>query len=95
MLKRPSPFAPGRRLASAAGRLALAALGWSLLTARTFAEGATTQLVPILAQATKTTAADPAADAGSGGSWLVLDWLIVVVLIGAALFAICRSSRRN
>jgi hypothetical protein len=93
MLKRPARFAPGQWLTLAL-RLALAALGCSLLAARTFATDATTQIVPVLAQATKT-AADPAADAGSGGSWLVLDWLIVVVLIGGALFAICRSSRRN
>jgi hypothetical protein len=87
-------MATGRRLVSTAGHLAVAACAWSLLAARTFAADATTQLVPVLAQATKT-APDPAADAGSGGGWFVLDWLIVVVLVGGALFAICRSSRRN
>jgi hypothetical protein len=50
--------------------------------------------VPLLAQAQKaTTTAEPAA--AEGGSWPVLDWLIVVALIGGALYAICRSSRRN
>jgi hypothetical protein len=50
-----------------------------------------TMLSPLLAQAPTTTPAEPAAET----SWAVLDWGIVVVLIGGALFAICRSSRRN
>jgi hypothetical protein len=50
------------------------------------------QAAPLLAQAQKTAAAEPAAE---GGSWPIVDWLIVVVLIGGAIYVICRSSRRN
>lgn len=32
--------------------------------------------------------------AGDGG-FSIIDWAIVVVMIGAALFAVCRTSRRN
>jgi hypothetical protein len=36
------------------------------------------------------------ADESSGeGGYPIIEWAIVVVLIGAALFVICRSSRRN
>jgi hypothetical protein len=35
---------------------------------------------------------DTAADSTGPG---VIDWALVVVLVGAAIFAICRSSRRN
>lgn len=38
---------------------------------------------PILAQ-----------ESGEGG-YAIIEWAIVVVLTGAALFVICRSSRRN
>jgi len=51
-------------------------------------------ILPLLAQAQKaTTTAEPAA--AEGGSWPILDWIIVVALIGGTLYAICRSSRRN
>ncbi len=30
-----------------------------------------------------------------GGSLPILDWAIVVLFVGAALFAICRKTRRN
>lgn len=42
-------------------------------------------LTPLLAQETTV----------EGSGYPVLDWLIVVVLIGAALFVVCRTSRRN
>jgi hypothetical protein len=48
-------------------------------------------LLPVLAQDQKTATEAPA----EGGSWPILDWLIIVVLIGGCLFVICRSSRRN
>jgi hypothetical protein len=92
MLKR-LRTATGWRFVSTACNLALAAFSGSLLAARAFAADTTTRLVPVLAQATNT-AAEPAAE-GGGGTWPILDWLIVVALIGGALFAICRSSRRN
>ena len=41
-------------------------------------------LLPILAQ-----------ESSGEGGYAILDWAIVVVLVGAALFVICRSSRRN
>jgi hypothetical protein len=41
-------------------------------------------LTPILAQ-----------ESAAEGGWPIIEWAIVVVLIGAALFVICRSSRRN
>ncbi len=61
--------------------------GWSSARA-----GWAAALLPVLAQAQKTAAPEPGTE---GSSWPILDWLIIVVLIGAALFAICRSSRRN
>ena len=30
-----------------------------------------------------------------GGGYAIIEWAIVVVLTGVALFVICRSSRRN
>jgi hypothetical protein len=44
----------------------------------------TGKLAPILAQETS----------GEGG-YPIIEWAIVVALVGAALFVICRSSRRN
>ncbi|OAI57571.1 hypothetical protein AYO47_07920 [Planctomyces sp. SCGC AG-212-M04] len=48
---------------------------------------------PLLAQAPAP--APPAAPAPAVTRSLTLEYIIVVVMIGAALFAICRSSRRN
>jgi hypothetical protein len=64
-----------------------------LKTTRTAYARCSAIILPVLAQAPKTTTAEtPAAE---GGSWPILDWLIVTVLICGALFVICRSSRRN
>jgi hypothetical protein len=41
-------------------------------------------LSPLLAQ-----------ESAAEGGYPIIEWAIVVVLIGAALFVICRSSRRN
>jgi hypothetical protein len=41
-------------------------------------------LAPLLAQ-----------ESAAEGGYAIIEWAIVVVLIGAALFVICRSSRRN
>jgi hypothetical protein len=35
------------------------------------------------------------AQSGEVGGYAVLEWLIVVVMFGLALFAVCRTSRRN
>ena len=72
-----------RRITSAIRRL------WILPAAVTLSLA---RAVPVLAQAQKTPAAEPAAE---GTSWPILDWLIVTVLICAAIYVICRSSRRN
>ena len=65
----------------------------SLKTTRAAYASCSAFILPVLAQAPKTTtAADTPAE---GGSWPILDWLIITVLIGGALFVICRSSRRN
>ncbi len=32
---------------------------------------------------------------GEGGGYAIIEWAIVIVLTGVALFVICRSSRRN
>lgn len=40
-------------------------------------------------------AAPPAAPAVTVGRNLTLEFIIVVVMIGLALFAVCRGSRRN
>ncbi len=52
-------------------------------------------VVPLLAQAQKAATTTTEPPAAEGGSWPILDWLIVVALIGGALYVICRSSRRS
>lgn len=47
------------------------------------AEGSS-RIVPILAQ-----------ESSGEGGYPIIEWAIVVALVGAALFVICRSSRRN
>jgi hypothetical protein len=59
---------------------ALSALGCVLLAGRVAVAGVS----PILAQ-----------DSSGEGGYAIIEWAIVVVLTGAALFVICRSSRRN
>ena len=84
-------IASSRQLGSACRFLILPA-AWAMTTARAAQAGWSANLLPVLAQAQKTAAAEPAAETGT---WPILDWLIVTVLICAALFVICRSSRRN
>lgn len=36
-----------------------------------------------------------AQDTSGGGGYPIIEWAIVVVLVGVALFVICRSSRRS
>lgn len=92
LTRQPAPAPPaGPATAAANGWIARAVrrLG-ILLTAFALALAHT---APLLAQAQKTAPAEPAAE--GGGSWQILDWLIVAVLICAAIYVICRSSRRN
>jgi hypothetical protein len=64
---------------------------WAQGAARAASRSRSAVLLPVLAQAQKTATEAPA----EGGSWPILDWLIIVVLVGGCLFVICRSSRRN
>jgi hypothetical protein len=83
-----------RPAARALARLSLVLVTTIIANARAAQASWGADILPLLAQAQKaTTTAEPAA--AEGGSWPVLDWLIVVALIGGALYAICRSSRRN
>ncbi len=83
-----------RPAARALSRLSLVLVTTIIANARAAQASWGADILPLLAQAQKaTTTAEPAA--AEGGSWPVLDWLIVVALIGGALYAICRSSRRN
>ncbi|HXY35969.1 MAG TPA: hypothetical protein VEI07_17165 [Planctomycetaceae bacterium] len=96
MLKLASRSLTGRRKAWTALRLLVLPIVWGLQTARVAQADWSATILPLLAQAKKTaTTSAPDVAAESGGSWPVLDWAIVVVLIGVALYAICRSSRRN
>jgi hypothetical protein len=83
LTRRPRPAPANGRITRAVRRLGI------LLTACALALA---HAAPLLAQAQKTAPAEPAAE---GGSWPILDWLIVAVLICAAIYVICRSSRRN
>ncbi len=85
----------GRRpVARTLARLSIVLLTATIAYVRAAQASWGADMVPLLAQAQKaTTTAEPAA--AEGGSWPILDWLIVVALIGGALYAICRSSRRN
>ena len=102
MLKPPAPptasaetRSSGRRpVACTLARLSIVLLTTTIAHARAAHASWGADFLPLLAQAQKaTTTAEPAA--AEGGSWPVLDWLIVVALIGGTLYAICRSSRRN
>jgi hypothetical protein len=87
------------RMSSAAARISARivalAFAWGMAAASVARAGWSTTLLPLLAQAQKTAAPAPETPAAEGGTWAFVDWLIVVVLIGAAVFVICRSSRRN
>ncbi len=82
-----------RPVARTLARLSIVLLTVAIANVRAAQASWGADIVPLLAQAQKATTAEPAA--AEGGSWPVLDWLIVVALIGGALYAICRSSRRN
>jgi hypothetical protein len=83
-----------RSVARTLARLSIVLLTTLIAHARTVQASWDADILPLLAQAQKaTTTAEPAA--AEGGSWPVLDWIIVVALIGGTLYAICRSSRRN
>jgi hypothetical protein len=72
-------------------RLVTISLAYAMAVSQTAQAACWTTLMVVLAQAPTTAPAEPAAET----SWAILDWGIVVVLIGGALFAVCRSSRRN
>jgi hypothetical protein len=59
---------------------AFGTLGILVLTSRIVAAGVS----PILAE-----------ESSGEGGFAIIEWAIVVVLVGVALFVICRSSRRN
>ena len=60
---------------------ALGAVAGVLLASRAAVAGVS----PILAQESSS----------EGGGYAIIEWAIVVVFTGVALFVICRSSRRN
>lgn len=68
------------------GSLVGAACAWyvAFFAGRAALAAAPGRIAPVLAQ-----------ESSGEGGYPILEWLIVVVLIGAALFGICRSSRRN
>ena len=72
----------GSRVALAGGDCvqSLAALGGLVLSSRVAVAGVS----PILAQ-----------ESSGEGGYAIIEWAIVVVFTGVALFVICRSSRRN
>jgi hypothetical protein len=92
MLNRSRHFPTGQTIARAAWRSAILASVWALATSRAVYAGWSADLLPLLAQAQKTAPPEQPAETGS---WPILDWLIVGVLICAAIYAVCRSSRRN
>jgi hypothetical protein len=63
-----------------AGVQALGGLGALVLSSRSAVAGVS----PILAQ-----------ESSGEGGYAIIEWAIVVVFTGVALFVICRSSRRN
>jgi hypothetical protein len=62
----------------------LGALCVAVIGGRGAVAAGTARIVPLLAQ-----------DSSGEGGYPILEWAIVVLLIGVALFGICRSSRRN
>jgi len=73
------------RLARTGARHLSASLAVVLLCANATSAAWHPAFTPLLAQESTV----------EGGGYAILDWLIVVVLIGAALFVVCRTSRRN
>jgi hypothetical protein len=80
-----------RGIVQSIGRSFAAIIAFGLSTAHSAFAGWSTRLWPVLAQAKTTPTSEPAAET----TWPILDWLIVIALVGAALYVICRSSRRN
>jgi hypothetical protein len=66
------------------GARVLAALCVAVVGGRSAVAAGTGQIMPLLAQ-----------ESSGEGGYPILEWAIVVLLIGVALFGICRSSRRN
>jgi hypothetical protein len=66
------------------GARALAALCVAIVGGRGAVAAGTGRIMPLLAQ-----------ESSGEGGYPILEWAIVVLLIGVALFGICRSSRRN
>jgi hypothetical protein len=66
------------------GARALGALCVAVVGCQGALAAGTARIVPLLAQ-----------DSSGEGGYPILEWAIVVLLIGVALFGICRSSRRN
>ncbi len=73
---------PGTRLGM--GATALGALCVAVVGGRDAVAAGTARIMPLLAQ-----------ESSGEGGYPILEWAIVVLLIGVALFGICRSSRRN
>jgi hypothetical protein len=91
MLKLTHSLANPRAIVGCVCRFLTLSLAFATAAGQSAQAAGSTKLMTILAQTPTTTPAEPAAET----SWAILDWAIVVVLIGGALFAICRSSRRN
>jgi hypothetical protein len=68
------------------GSMAKSAIAWcvAFFAGRAALAAAPGRILPLLAQ-----------ESSGEGGYAILEWAIVVVLIGVALFGICRSSRRN
>jgi hypothetical protein len=77
-----SQFWRTRHLPAAAKTLV--AVCGTILFSRAAVAGGAEVLSPILAQ-----------ESSGEGGYGIIEWAIVVVLVGVALFVICRSSRRN
>jgi len=76
------PFWRTSRLSAAVKTLGTFA--GAIVSGRAALAGGHAANLPILAQ-----------ESSGEGGYGIIEWAIVVVLVGVALFAICRSSRRN
>jgi hypothetical protein len=74
----------GRKSRLSAAAKTLAAFCGAFLCGRAALASGVGALSPILAQ-----------ESSGEGGYAIIEWAIVVVLVGVALFVICRSSRRN
>lgn len=66
-----------------------------ILTGLVLASFAGTAAAQAPAPAPGTVPAAPAVDPGAVKPVSILDWGIVAIMVGAALFVVCRSSHRN